>query len=635
MSGILGVFPAGSKPADPVLFEKMMAAGRKRGRDRRTSSSGPWGALGIHRFEWEFSACHSGETMVLRDGGVVLAVDGSVYYRAELRRGIEAAGVDLSGDDSSHLILGAYRAWGTDCLEKLDGNYAFVLVDLDDRRVVCGRDLVGSRPLFFCEARGGLLVSSSIAPLLEHPDVSNDLNLARIGATAAGLPFSLGTDTCYRDIEVVPSAGGLSWVPGGRAKTWRCWRLQDVAPGPVPPFEEAAEILRGLLQEAVTQRLCPDGHTTVWMSGGRDSTAVFAVGQAALREGAARGSLTPVSVSYPEGDPGREDEIISAVGEFWDTPIHWLDIGDIPLIDRMEAQAARREEPAAHIYENFNVALAEGTRACGSRVALEGNGGDQLFGAGSVFLADLLRTRRWRELIREARLRRGGGPSFLIQSALLPLVPPWLLWAGGPSRDWRPFRHYLERPVPPWIRRDFIRRTDLIGREWRHLPPLEPGPREAAEMRWFVSSPMPGYMGGQMSNVLLEAGVDIRSPLFDRNIIEFALSRPREERVRGIETKRLLRRSIRGLLPDYVLAPRERRSGVAHQYSRDGMARGLPPLFSQLFQGKSLLSELGIIDLPALKAAIGRFLDQKGEHVRLGLFHTVQTEFWLRAHLGG
>jgi asparagine synthetase B (glutamine-hydrolysing) len=97
------------------------------------------------------------------------------------------------------------------------------------------------------------------------------------------------------------------------------------------------------------------------------------------------------------------------------------------------------------------------------------------------------------------------------------------------------------------------------------------------------------------SNFAREEGVEIRSPLYDKRIIDFALTRPREERSQGTETKRLLRASMRGLLPDSILQPRAKRTGETGGYFTRSMRQQLPAIVDTLFES-SMLAHAGVID---------------------------------------
>ena len=95
-----------------------------------------------------------------------------------------------------------------------------------------------------------------------------------------------------------------------------------------------------VLSQVIEERSAGTGPTSIWLSGGWDSTAVFGIGQKVMRSAKGRPDLRPVSISYPAGDPGREDELIEAVTSYWNVPVHWLDIKRIPLLDEVLDSAA-------------------------------------------------------------------------------------------------------------------------------------------------------------------------------------------------------------------------------------------------------------------------------------------------------
>lgn len=634
MSGILGIFSAGPLP-DPAVVERMRAQLGHHGSDRSSVWRGEGAVLAASRDEWELGPGFSGPVLVLEADDCVIAADATLYHRADLRRRLRAAGVEAPGDSPSHLILAAYRAWGEECTRWLEGDFAFILWDRRERRVLCSRDFSGRRLLYFAELGDTLVVASTMGSILSHPSCPEDLNLPVLAATAGMLITAVGVETCYRAIRVMPIASDLRWRAGGGVRLSPHWTPTAAAGVSELPFERAAEELRALLCTATGERLAPEGPTTVWLSGGWDSTAVFGVGQDILRTAPSGRSLLPVSMTYPEGDPGNEDETIEQVAGFWRTPVHWVQSEGIPLLDRPASDAAARDEPLPHMYEFWNRELARGSRALGSRVALDGYGGDNLFQLSLVYLADLFRRGRWLELSREWRARRSAGRRQLLRFTVQPLVPRplWDLWHRLFGSEMTMHSH-MERPIPPWISPDFVRRHDLVGRQRALLPRLGPGGYTEAEIRWYLAAPMMAHLSSHLAQLARQEGVELRSPLFDRRVVEFALARPRRERVAGHETKYLLRRAVRGLLPDEVLAPRPYRTGMTIGYSSRRMEESYPAAFEELFHSPLLLAELGIVDEGELRHAVREYLAGRVKSFnRVNLFYTLQTEWWLRSRL--
>jgi asparagine synthase (glutamine-hydrolysing) len=133
-----------------------------------------------------------------------------------------------------------------------------------------------------------------------------------------------------------------------------------------------------------------------------------------------------------------------------------------------------------------------------------------------------------------------------------------------------------------------------------------------------------------LSSFALEAGVELRSPLLDRRVVEFAAARPREERNTGRETKRLLRRAMSGLLPDETLAPRTTKTGTLEGYFGRSMQRDFPALANTALSG-SRLAALGIIEPAVFRADLAEYARTGNGTIGYALLQAVQVEFWLRA----
>ena len=635
MSALVAEVRLGDPPPDAAILRRMLArmGGRGGGGEHEEVWHSGGVALGVARFGWEMEAGFSGGALVAREGDLVVAADASLFYGADLRRALLAAGFLPTGDTPSDLILAAYRAWGKRCPEHLVGDFAFVLWDGAEQQLVCARDFGGKRPLFYAREGGSFLVGSTISALLAHPRCPADLNLVAIAADAAAL-FAAREETCRRAVRVLPAGCSLVATREGTVRIQRHWSPPPIGTGNDLPFDEAADELRGLLRGAVGERLARRGPTSVWLSGGWDSSAVFAAGEKVLDACGAGEHLRAVSISYPPGDPGREDEIIQAIADHWDAPVHWLQIGDIPLLDHPRARAGCRDEPFAHAFEMLNRALAAGSRAVGARVALDGNGGDQLFQVSNVYFADLLRSGRWRSLAREWRAKgmAGAGARTFFRWAVQPLLRPPVLSLATVLRGGRPLRGNWERPIPDWFEPHFMRSHGLLERERKHAPPRTHASPAAHETFWYLSHAYFPRVFGAVAGFALEAGVEIRSPLLDRRVVEFAASRPYTDRSAGQETKRLLREAGRGLLPAAVLAPRSKRTGVTSRYLDHSLRRTYAQTIERMMRAPLLLAELGIIDPAAFRRRWSDYLRSGEGNLGVNLFLSLQAELWLRAH---
>jgi asparagine synthase (glutamine-hydrolysing) len=581
--------------------------------------------LAVARHEWESGAGFSGSALVLRDGELAVAADAALYYRGDLRAKLAARGVRPAGDTPSHLILAAYRAWGDRCAEHLEGDFAFVVWDGRARKLLCARDFVGSRPLFYAELGDTVLVASTVSAILEHPSCPRELNHTLIAEVAAGL-FGVAGDTAYAAIAALPAAQSVVFHVGGR-EYLRNWSPPPVTPFRQASFEEGAVELRALLERAVAERLDPLAPTSIWLSGGWDSSAVYAAGQQVLRD-RGDGDLRAVSISYPEGDPGREDELIGAIVGHWGASTHWIDMADVRVLDEETLEgAARRADPFQHPFRGWNLACLRASRAEGARVAFTGGGGDRLFAANPVHMSDLFYRGRWIELTREWQAK-GRRPRDFFR---------WVIEPGLPAGTAVAAKRLLGRGRPviagqrgaPWV-------VPEVAQGHRLRVRAEPGWYEAdapgsagREMCQSLASPAHTRMLAALDGEALEEGIEMRRPLLDNRVVAFAFSRPWWERSHRGETKRLLRAAMRGQLPKEVLATRSRRTGISgHAFERATRQR-IPSLVGEWFSD-SKLGQLGIVDVGRVRRVAEAYGCGDASGWGVPLLFTLQAEAWLQ-----
>ena len=620
MSGFVAVIdPSRRLLAEPSLV-RSLAALSPRG-DRFEVWRSNESVIAVARFDWELADEFSGTALVVNDGDISVAADATLYYRDDLLRALGGANMRPRGRTPAHLIAAAYRAWGTDCTRYLEGDYAFVVRDHARQRTFAARDFMGRRPLYYAEIDGALILSSLAGAIVAHPGASRELDDLALGEIV-GVSLAGHDRTPYRDVRALPAAHTLVREGSTSPRISAHWRLEIEESAEAQSFDGAGDELRDLLASAITERRAVAGPTTIWLSGGYDSPVMFGVGNAALdRLGLPR--LAPVSFSHPVGDAGREDELIAEITGFWSTRPAWLSIEDVPLLQHAREHAARADIPFQHAFENWLRALLGATARQGSRVALYGDGGDQLFAVSTVFLRDLFTDWRWRELRREWRAFGGTGIRALWSSVARPALSERARAARGRSTPAIAF--------PAWLNRDFVARQSLMERqaEAERVLASGSGGYAAAETRRSLGNPtIPRVLAG-FSALALEHGVELRAPLLDRRIVQFALRRPRAERASAGAVKHLLRQAARDVLPSSVLAPRAVKTGVLTDYFARSFRSDPDGLVSDAF-ARPILADRGIVDGALLQHA---WREYKTRGVGGGghLFVAFQAEMWLSA----
>lgn len=631
MSAISVVVAPGTATGDPKandLARAMLAAMLPRG--ALSTLGAPEGnaaiAVAAGAADWE-RALRDGAGEIARRGAVIVAADATLYHRDDLRRALGSPAREARSDAA--LIAAVYEAWGAEGFARIEGEFGFALWDGARGRLHAARSFDGSRTLFHARVGDGLRLATRVGGLLRDPQVPRDLDLAALATVAAGL-WGHSPVTAFGAIEELAPGHLLSWDREGGIRDAAFWHPPEAILHARLPLDESAEELRALLVDAVRERLAPEGPTALSLSGGWDSSSVGAMAMLALRGDPTR-RLCPVSISYPEGDPGREDELIASTIAHWGIDTHWVPVDGITLLPDPVNEAAARDLPFAHAFEHWNRSLARHARAAGARVMFDGVGGDQLFQVSDILLSDLFGRGRWMELARQWRARGGHGVGNAWRWAVRPALPPAVRRLLARARGRVAPRHHLHRQPSWWVTDAILEEGGALAREDAALPALPRSSRVLAETHAYLRFPFFGRIMGALRAFALEEGVVLRSPLLDDRVVRFAARRPWSERSDGTETKILLRRAMRGLVPDALLAPRPHRTGVTSAYFLRQLRGPARPLIEEALRDP-LLATLGVIDATRLRSAWSHVLEVDDDDLGARVFFTVQAEWWARAH---
>jgi asparagine synthase (glutamine-hydrolysing) len=578
-------------------------------------------ALAYACFDWQ-EGLSGGSSGRCRDVHVV--ADATLYYRHELVRKLTAAGSPPASRGSADLIAAAVAAWDEEAASHLEGDFAYIAFRDSARRGHAARDPVGSRPLFHCQTPGGLAIASSPAALVRSGVAGGDLNLDWLAELCGGA-LNVGSETGFRAVTALRQGERLRFGENLVTRT-DVWFDS-------PPFTEngttkvsfadAADELRVLIADAVRERLAPDGTTCVSLSGGRDSTAVYAAGRQVAGD-----TVRSVSLSYPPGDAGREDETILDVLSHCGGQPFWIDTDRIPLLAHLTAESAVRPDAFQHPYEATTRAIVDAASAQGSRVVLNGLGGDTLFHSDFSYLSDKLARGQWSAFKSELHAL-GVRPNVrnVFRWGVLPRLGPLPRGLVAALRFGRRVNDLWDPPQVPWLA---VSRAHVSQRAWREpVRRLRTHGAADRERRLMLLGPFAGRVVPEYTRISALRGVEQRSPLYDLRVLKFAATRPRAERQSGGDYKRLLRASMVGWLPPSVTDPRNTATGLTSDYFRQRLALELPHLVEG-YGDRLLVDEFGLVFASLYRAEVDR-LARTGEHESTpALVFTALTESWLR-----
>ncbi len=541
MSGIAGIVNLDGAPVDRDLlarFEKFLG-------ERGPDAHGTWaeGNVGLVHTLFATSQESRGERQPMSiDGQVRIAADARIDGREDLIRELAARGRDASlALPDAELILHAYAVWGEACVEHLLGDFVFAIWDARERKLFCARDHFGVKPFFYAHVDRAFLFSNSMDVPRLHPDVPDDLYERAIGEF---LVLGRNTDlarTARAAIWRLPPAHVLV-VARGEVRTRRYWTLPEDSPTVFRHSRDYVERFLELFEQAVGDRLRTDC-VAVLMSGGMDSSSVAAM---AKRVGDRSGcKISAHTKSYERLFPHDEGALARCVARYLGISWREFPLDRNQLFGLADKPAFRRPQPEQSPMLGWTIADELG-QPLPARVFLTGQGGDPIFSS--------FRLRQCR-----ARIREG-------QWLLLAKEVAGHLLCEGRMRRLRILEHVKARlrdspppwPFPDWLNPDLERRLNLRETYERHevrgneeIPNGAVRP-EAYDLlsRFQWVSLFEGY-DPNGSGVTVEP----RHPLFDLRLMRYALSLPA---MPWCSDKELLRRAMRGFLPDEIRLARKR-----------------------------------------------------------------------------
>ena len=216
----------------------------------------------------------SRQPMVSQDGRYVIAFNGAIYNFIELRSELKSLGYAFQTNGDTEVLLAAYQQWGSDCLHRLNGMWAFVIYDRRNRTIFAARDRFGVKPLFWQHDTRGLAITSEIKALRDSGYAASKPNWQTIATYFLEGQLDINDDTFYEGIQRVPA--GSFFESDGRAtpKFTYYWNLKEAAASLDEPTN-AVEEFRELFDDAVRLRMRADVPMGVLLSGGLDSTSIL------------------------------------------------------------------------------------------------------------------------------------------------------------------------------------------------------------------------------------------------------------------------------------------------------------------------------------------------------------------------
>jgi len=506
-----------------------------------------WGPVGLaHRRLAIIDVATGQQPMESPDGQVSVVFNGEIYNYPELRRELEARGHAFRTQSDTEVLLALYCAEGVESFARLNGMFACAFWDRRNATLVLLRDRLGKKPLFYRRDDERVLFGSEMKSLLAWGPIDRTIDLHALHEYLT-FGYIVGDASIVQGVQRVPPAHYVI-VRDGQVSSHSYWQLR-YAPAPTDEGE-ATERVEDLLRQAVRRRLMSEVPLGAFLSGGLDSSTVVAL----MAEASSRPVRT-FSIGFEEQDYSELQDA-RCVAEHLGTDHHEMIVKPSAL-DVLPELVWHLDEPLGDSSALATYYVCQAARQHVT-VALSGDGGDEVFAGYTTYQ----QVDQWRRLRRiPGWVRRG--PLTALSRAIPFTWRGWnALYAAGrvtddglpPLAGMYPYIHdalWTDDAKAKLAGHDQFATTRELARASAHLDPV-------SRMQYMDTRQyLPADILTKVDRMSMAHSVEVRSPLLDHTLVEYAATLPASLKLRGAVGKHVLRRVAARLLPPSVLAKRK------------------------------------------------------------------------------
>ena len=604
MSGIAAVVSLDRSGIPEFDVERMANVLKKYGPDRQKI---------LKRGNAVFLFCLQGHTPehalesqpVVLDDRFVLLFDGRIDNRCELGNALGIVATELHSTADSVLAVRSFARWGEGAFGRLLGDFAVLVMDLQDGTLIGARDHMGLRVLHYHRCDRWFAIATAPDALFALSWVPRVLNQDKVGDTLVQRGLN-GETTYFREINrVLP--GSLIRVRGDAFSKHSFWSPESSPDVRFKTDEEYVEAFKEHLDNAVSARMRSCRVPCATITGGLDSSSVAVVAADML---AASGQKLNTYTAVPEAGFFRQE---LRGGFFDERPYvrkiveanpnivpHFIPSRAGPILDQIEDQIRMGGAPSGSIVNGLWVMdIFAAARQAGHDVMLTGEMGNITMSYhGRGLFPELLRTGRLVRLFVEI-----AGSGYRWQRA----IRTWTLAPFVPAPLFRKYKQWRRGDEPPWhwfsfIHPEFAARSGVVDRAAREYLSFDaPTAREARQGRinefhcfseaadWFTQ-------------LRARFGIDVRTPAFDKRLFEFCIGIPTDQYLHQGCDRWLIRRAMKGRLPDTVLYNKKRGVQAADWHPR--LTREIDTIASKVRSWTSNSDVASVVDLQRLSATL-------------------------------
>ena len=616
MCGICGMVDFSGAGIDAQTLARMTVSLRHRGPDDSgTLVSSPAG-LGHTRLSIIDLSAQGHQPMTSDDGTLAIVYNGEIYNFPELKRGLEAQGVAFRTRSDTELALKAFQKWGTSAFGKFNGMFAMAIWDSRKKELHLARDRFGIKPLYYHHEGTLVVFGSEIKAILASEKLERRAS-RQVLHEYLYYGAALGEHSLFAGVRKLLPGHYLRFDERG---LWTgAYASIHEAPAVRGSVRAVAGELRSLLESSVRRHLLSDVPVGVFLSGGIDSSTLTAFASRYYP-----GRLSTFSVAFDFADGASELPKARTIAELFRTDHHELRIVGKNMPEVIEKLVGCHDEPFGDAADIPLYLLAEQLRGS-IKVILQGDGGDEMFGGYRRYVV-LSYERLWRSLSRLARPFISLLPPTPSRFRLLRFVDA--MRHSDPSMRMALLltEERLDSPPTRVLTREARKELDAVDPFERYRQLYERlRDRDAVQRMLYVDSAiiLPDIFLEKVDKATMAHGLEVRVPFLDNELSAYAMGLPSGLKIRHGQKKWILRRAMRGILPDSILDAPKMGFNVPYQAWLRGPLR--PYLESVLLDRSAC--ENGFFDREELRRSLIEHTDGIRDNGFL-LWKLLQLRLW-------
>ncbi|MBS1912524.1 MAG: asparagine synthase (glutamine-hydrolyzing) [Bacteroidetes bacterium] len=583
MCGIVGIFNYAGKESivSPEVLGCMTDEIKHRGPDDQGHyiSEDRRVGFGFRRLSIIDLSSAGHQPMSNADGTIWIVFNGEIYNHQSIREDLQRRGYRYRSKTDTETILYAYQEYGIEFINKLYGMFAIAIWDATKQQLLLVRDRIGIKPVYYTIQNGALFFASEIKAILQHPDVARSLNAQGLYDYLSFLITPPGV-TLFEGINKLEAGHYLRIDRSGNVSVEQYWDLNqstiDATDAQLHDETFCIETIRALLRDGIKLRMMSDVPLGVLLSGGVDSTLIVSLMTELIDR-----PVETFSVGFREQEKYNEFNYARRMADLYKTNHHEILIDEDDFLDFLPDMVWHLDEPIADAVCVPTYYVSKLARDTGTTVILAGEGSDEQFSGYTHYLRDY-RYHRYYYALLPGPLKKLAYWTFRTFKPDSPATE----YARRAAKNDAPFfgaaLSFSEETKPRLLKEEFLAGVEGSGRLARRYDTIAkqmPNGAGNGFLRRMIyyefKSRLPELLLMRVDKMSMAVSVEARVPFLDHRLVEFAFRIPSELKIKGGETKYILKKAAEGIIPDEIIyRPKQGFNTPMREWLRGGKLEG-------------------------------------------------------------